>query len=533
MDTDALKHEFFFLHSLDLLAVVGADGYFKLVNPAFETVLGYSEAEMYAKPVVEFLHPDDVNKTRRGIATLAGGSPTIASKNRYLCKGGEYKWMSWNTAPIGPNFYTIGRDITDQMNSEEQIHRLNQELTSQNEDLERAIQQGIAELKQTETQVQQLQKMDAVGRLAGGIAHDFNNMLAVVILSCELLAEDHKDPDAVLNHIHSIKEVTERAAALTRQLLVFSRKQVTQMEAVDLNALITQLEKMLNRLIGENIKIVLKLAPTAAYVSGDPSQMEQVIMNLVVNARDAMPNGGSISIETSKVYLDEMFASKHVAIGKGHYVLLTVTDEGTGMDAETVSKIFDPFFTTKPAGKGTGLGLTTTYGIVKQSNGGIWVYSEPGRGTVFNIYLPVVEKIAEDEKATALSSTTIVQGAAILVVEDNTNLRNAFTTMIRKRGYEVLVAENGTEALAILEAQQNKIDLLLTDIIMPDFSGFELAKRAAPLRPSLPVLYMSGYTSDALESAGMERVENFEFIQKPFGIDALITKIAGILEARA
>ncbi len=532
MDAEVLKHEFFFEHSLDLLAIVGSDGYFKLVNPAFERVLGYSAAEMYAKPVVDFLHPDDVAKTKRGIATLTGGSPTIASKNRYLCKNGEYKWMSWNSAPVGPNFYTIGRDVTAQVASEEQIQLLNQGLQRNNADLEQEIQARLTELKQTEAQVQQLQKMDAVGRLAGGIAHDFNNMLAVIMLSCELLKEDHADGAAVLDHVESIREVTDRAAALTRQLLVFSRKQVTQLQAVDVNALLMQLEKMLKRLIGENIQIVLKLSADAKHVSGDPNQMEQIVMNLVVNARDAMPNGGKITIETANVYLDETFTNKHLSVSEGDYVLFSVADEGTGMDAETVSKIFEPFFTTKPPGKGTGLGLTTTYGIVKQSNGTIWVYSEPGRGTVFKIYLPIVEKAAADRRELSLTEAKITGNEIILLVEDDKNLRNAFMAMMKKKGYQVLVAENGLEALKIVETQGEKIDLLLTDIIMPDISGFELAKRAKLAQPSLRVLYMSGYTSDTLESSGMDRVEILEFIQKPFGMDTLTAKIAAILNPR-
>lgn len=304
------ERDLFFTYSFDLLGIVGTDGFFKRLNPAFERTLGYSEEELCSKPIVEFLHPDDVAKTKQGIQTLASGEPTIASVNRYRCKDGTYKWFSWNTTPMGPLLYSVGRDITKQIHAEERIKQLNSELERKNEDLERKIQERLIELQRSQSQVQQLQKMDAVGRLAGGIAHDFNNMLGAISLYSELLMEISDKPEAVRKHAQDILRVISSAAALTRQLLIFSRKQIIQPQTIILNPLIQQMERMLGRLIGENIKIVTKTAPDLRAINVDPSQMEQVIMNLVVNAKDAMPQGGTIILETSNVYLDEAFTRR-------------------------------------------------------------------------------------------------------------------------------------------------------------------------------------------------------------------------------
>lgn len=522
------ERDLFFTHSMDLLAIVGTDGYFKRLNPAFERSMGYTDEELCAKPIVSFLHPDDVDKTKKRIKMLAEGSPQLASANRYRCKDGKYRWFSWNTTPLDNLLYTVGRDITEQVEFDDRIREMNQNLERKNNDLEVTIRERVTELRKSEAQVQQLQKMDAIGRLAGGIAHDFNNMLGAISLYCDLLI-DTDELSSVAENVQNIREVTSRAAALTRQLLVFSRKQIVQHQTINLNPLINQLEKMLIRLIGENVKIVTKLADDLRSVNVDPSQMEQVILNLVVNARDAMPQGGRIVMETKNVYLDEAFTSMHLSMDRGHYVLFSISDEGIGMDGETLTKIFEPFFTTKPVGKGTGLGLTTTYGIIKQSHGTIWVYSELGKGTVFNVYLPIAEKIVE-EAVLATSPISEVSGTqTILLVEDDEKLRAGFSTMLRKKGYQVLVAAEVKEALNFCKNFEEPIHLLLTDIVMPGMSGFELAKVVTTQRKDLRVLYMSGYTNDALENSGIENLGQLDFIQKPFSTSVLVSKVQDVL----
>ncbi len=499
--TASQERDIFFTHSFDLMAVVGTDGYFKRVNPSFERVMGYSESELYAKPIVDFLHPEDVAKTQKGIQTLAGGTPRIASLNRYRCKDGAYRWFSWNTTPMGALLYTLGRDVTDQILLEER----------------------------TAAQIQHLQKMDAVGRLAGGIAHDFNNILGAVSITCELLREEVDEPDLVRARIQELLIITERAAALTRQLLLFSRPQTASQRTINLNPVIGQLEKMLLRLIGENIEVRTRLSPDLKSVSADPSQIEQVILNLVVNARDAMPDGGRIFIETDNITLDETFVQSHVSVEKGQYVVLSVTDTGCGMDAETQTKIFEPFFTTKPVGKGTGMGLSTTYGIVKQCKGTIWVYSELGKGTVFKIYLPVSGESAAQSVAAKTTAAQVDGNETVLLVEDDEALRKGFSSMLNKRGYQVLVAANGAGALELLKQHPGTVHLLLTDMVMPGLSGIDLAEHATALKPGLKVIYMSGYNNEVIEHSKIKNFKELDFVQKPFTTESLLKKVREVL----
>jgi PAS domain S-box-containing protein len=372
-------------------------------------------------------------------------------------------------------------------------------------------------------QFRQAQKMEAVGRLAAGVAHDFNNLLMIIGSSAELLQQSKNDTSKIDRYTADIRKATDRAAGLTRQLLAFSRKQPLQLATIDLNAVVEDLWKMLPRLLGEDIEMVKGLAPKLAKVNVDRGQIEQVIMNLVINARDAMPKGGKLVIETNNVDLDSSYAKQHgIALTPGKYVMLAITDTGVGIDAETRTRIFEPFFTTKEQGKGTGLGLATVYGIIKQSEGFIWVYSEVERGTTFKIYLP---RVAAPVSAEAAEVVAAVQGGneTILLVEDEGTLLKVASEYLQSKGYRVLEAGTGTEAVKLCQDYSGKIDLLVTDMVMPGMGGPEVAKVAMKMRPGLKVIYVSGYTDRAVdkESLGPDAA----FLQKPFSLDALARRI--------
>ncbi|OLC71983.1 MAG: hypothetical protein AUH78_17050 [Gemmatimonadetes bacterium 13_1_40CM_4_69_8] len=372
--------------------------------------------------------------------------------------------------------------------------------------------------------------MEAVGRLAGGIAHDFNNLLTAILGSADLLL-DTLSPDAPEREdLDEIRKAAKRAADLTRQLLAFSRQQLLAPQVLDVNALLTNLEKLLRRLIGEHIELRTALAPNVGAVQADPGQLEQVIVNLAVNARDAMPQGGQLTIETANAELDEAYAAEHFPARPGSYVLLAVTDTGTGMDAQTKSHIFEPFFTTKEKGKGTGLGLATVYGIVKQSDGYIWVYSEPGHGTSFKIYLPRVAEAPGPARPGFELSASVRGSETVFVVEDDEMVRALIRRMLETRGYTVLLAPHGDEALQLLERHPGRVDLLMTDVVMPGMSGRDLADRVAERRPGIKVLYLSGYTDDAIVRHGVLE-PGIAFLQKPFSADALARKVREVLDS--
>jgi PAS domain S-box-containing protein len=392
----------------------------------------------------------------------------------------------------------------------------------------------ITDRKQLADQLRQSQKLQAVGELAGGVAHDFNNLLMVVKGHAEMLADrlprdsaDRQNP--ALQNVEQIQQAAERAAALTRQLLAFSRKQVLRPRVLDLNEVVAGMIQMVSRVIGANIELAFLPGANLGRVKADPSQIEQVALNLVVNARDAMPDGGRLTIETSNVQLERDYATQHAVVDPGPYVMLTVSDSGTGMDAATKARIFEPFFTTKAQGRGTGLGLATVYGVVKQSGGYVWVYSELGHGTTFKVYLPMVQAPAEK---TAPEKT--VQGhepgtETILFVEDEQSVRELVSEYLSARGYRVLDASDGQQALEIAAAHSGKIQLLITDVVMPRLSGRELAARLAATRPDLKVLYISGYTDDSVFRHGVLQ-GGMDFMQKPFNLKALAAKIREVLE---
>jgi two-component system cell cycle sensor histidine kinase/response regulator CckA len=389
----------------------------------------------------------------------------------------------------------------------------------------------VTEQRQLEAQLALSQKLEGIGRLAGGVAHDFNNMLTVIQSYCDLILED-LDPAAPLREdIGQIRQAATASSNLTRQLLAFSRKQVLEPKVINLNTIVANTEKLLTRAIGEDIHLVTRLAPDLGLVKVDPGQIEQVIMNLAVNARDAMPAGGRLTIETANAEIDEDYLRGHGVALPGRYVMLAVSDTGIGMDARTQARIFEPFFTTKEPGKGTGLGLATVYGIVKQSGGFVWVYSEPGYGTSFKTYLPLAEAAVE-EAVVATPTLRAPRGTeTVLVAEDMPTVRSVTRNMLERQGYTVLEAPDGEAALRLAAEYPGAIDLLLTDVVMPRSGGRQLADRLVQVRPDVRVLYMSGYADDAIVHHGILEA-GIAYLQKPFTLETLARKVRDTLDRR-
>ena len=383
-------------------------------------------------------------------------------------------------------------------------------------------------LRRTEEQLRHAQKMEAVGRLAGSVAHDFNNLLSVIISYASLVLSDLKEVDPLRTDIDSILKAGEKAADLTRQLLAFSRQQVLAPRLVDLNKIVRESEKMLRRLIGEDVTLLIHCAKTLSKVKVDPNQIDQVILNLAINARDAMPSGGKLSIETKDVMLDSPYTHDHFGVVQGPHVMLAVTDTGVGMDKETQARIFEPFFTTKELGKGTGLGLSTVFGIVQQSGGNVWVYSELGGGTTFKIYLPVAEGVETDFPEVG-EPTTLTGTETVLLVEDQDEVRQVTHEILRRYGYHVIEARNAGEALLTCEQHPRTIHLLLTDVVMPQMSGRELAGRLGRIRHDMKVLYMSGYTDNAIVHHGILD-SGIHYLQKPIVPETLARRVREVLD---
>jgi signal transduction histidine kinase len=432
---------------------------------------------------------------------------------------------------------SLEHEIEERRAAEEEVRQANAELerrvaartaelseaNRRQSDANRELRREIAERRSLQEQLIQSQKMEAVGRLAGGIAHDFNNLLTVILGFSDLVLTDVGRSAPVASQVEQIKAAAERATALTHQLLAFSRKQVLQPRALNLNNIVSDMEKMLKRLLGEDIELRTALSPDLAPVMADPTQMEQVIMNLAVNARDAMPEGGKLTIETANAELSEEYCREHVGVQPGPYLMLAMTDTGHGMDAETKERIFEPFFTTKERDKGTGLGLSTVFGIVKQSGGSIWVYSEPGRGTTFKIFLPRAAEAAVEEPESEASDER--GSETILVVEDDEKVRALVRTVLSSRGYTVFEAGNASEALMFRSRYTGPVHLLLTDVVLPQVSGRELSDKLKALDPGLKVLFMSGYTEIGIDI----EAPNTAFIQKPFTPQTLGRKVRDVL----
>jgi PAS domain S-box-containing protein len=493
--------------AISYVAEPGVNGRWHYVSPQIETILGYKQEEWLAESEnwLKFIHPDD------HLTVIEAEAIAIARKNfqaeyRITRKDGTTVWIS-DTAAIVQG--------------------------SEDHPVMEGILVDISERKMMEMQSQQARRMEAVGRLAGGIAHDFNNLLTIIKGYTELARHRAEGQSALRNDIERIDDASERAAALVRQLLAFSRKQVLQPKNLDLNGVVRGLEQLLKRLMGEDIRMSTMLGSALGTIKADPSQVEQVLMNLVVNARDAMPQGGRLIVETANVELDQTYASEHVTVKPGRYVMLAVSDTGIGMNAETVAHIFEPFFTTKGGTKGTGLGLATTYGIVKQSGGYIWVYSEPAQGTSFKVYLPRVDEAAEPAAAARLKTAAQKGSETILLVEDDEAVRGLTETVLESYGYNVLVAEDPEHALRISEsAGAKEIRLVLTDVVMPSMSGRELVRKLAQKYPHLKVLYMSGYTDNVIATGGVLE-PGLAFLQKPFTPGVLAQKVRDVLDANA
>ena len=484
---------------------VTAGGAVRSWNRAAEDLFGWPAAEVIGGPLPNL--PPNLVEEHRGLRERAlSGSPFTDFETRRVRKDGCLIDVSISTAALYDAAGTAQGVV--------------------------AMYADISGRKGLEAQLRQAQKMEAVGRLAGGVAHDFNNLLTVIRTAAEFLVADLAPDDARRADAAEIRDAAARAAALTRQLLAFSRRQVLQERAVDANAVVTELEPMMRRLVEENVAVVTRLAPRLDRIKVDPSQLEQVLLNLVVNARDAMPQGGTLLIETANVLLDDQYPKSHLTARPGPYVVLTVTDTGCGMDAATQSRLFEPFFTTKPVGQGTGLGLATVYGIVKQSGGNIWVYSEVGRGTTFKIYFPQYAGADETPAAAAAGSRPQADsaGATILIVEDDAAVRNAVRRLLERHRYEVLEAANGGDALVVLAESPRPVDLVISDMVMPEMSGLQLRHQLRKLRPSLPVLLMSGYTEEAITRLAASGPLP-TLIEKPFTVDGILAKVRDLLGA--
>jgi two-component system cell cycle sensor histidine kinase/response regulator CckA len=481
-----------------------ASGKLLLVNPALQKMLGYeSQAELlqlnlttdvYVDPLEQQRVNDLFSKQKEFTDVQVDWKRKDGTPIKVRCTG----WFVKSAIDGAAYFEVFAEDVTEKWLLERQLRMA--------------------------------QKMEAVGRLSGGIAHDFNNLLGVIIGYSQVLKRTLPPGTPFLEHAEEIEKAGQRAASLTRQLLAFSRQQVLAPAVLNINSLISEMEKMLPRLIGEDIEIVIALDPAIGRVKADHGQLEQVVMNLAVNARDAMPDGGKVVITTSNVVLDDAWTRSHPGSKAGDFVMLSVADTGTGIDSETLAHIFEPFFTTKERGKGTGLGLATVYGVVKQSGGYVWVESALGKGTAFEIYLPRIEELVSVPEPVAPIVEAFRGAETILLVEDADALRKLTHMLLEQHGYRVLVAANGAAALQLVEQKPERINLLLTDVIMPGLNGRALAGRLELLQPGLKILYMSGYTDDAIMDHGVLE-SGTHLLHKPFSEENLIRKVREVLDA--
>ncbi len=613
----------FFTLSLDMMCIAGFDGRFKFLNAAWEATLGWPVGELLARPYIEFVHPDDHPRTAAEAERLAAsGGTTLEFENRYLCRDGGVKWLSWRavTDQARRLVYATARDTTQRRRAEAELRASNQTLQSLiqaaplavamtapdgtvrlwNRAAERMlgwpaddvlgrptpvtpadapaasqpaqparpatglearvrtrggsvrdvvistapvyladgtlsgvieILSDVTEQKALEAQVRHAQKMEVVGKMAAGVAHDFNNLLTIINGYSDLLLDGLAPDDPSRDLLEEVRQAGERSAGLTRQLLAFSRRQVLAPQALDLNAVVADAEKMLRRLIGEDVRLVTALAPGLGTVRADPGQMEQVLMNLAVNARDAMPAGGRLTVETRNADLDDDDAKRHVGAQPGPHVVLAVSDTGCGMTPEVRARIFEPFFTTKGPGKGTGLGLATAHGIVEQAGGHLGVDTAVGAGTTFTVHLPRVGDRAQGGRVRSGAPVAPSGTETILLVEDEDGVRSLARHILAGRGYTVLEAADGAGAVRLADEHPGPIHLLVTDVVMPGAGGRAVADGVAERHPGVRALFVSGYTDDAVVRQGILH-EAVNFLQKPFTAVALAQKVREVLDRR-
>jgi len=475
---------------------------FLAVNQAAIAQYGYSEDEFLSMTIKEIRPPEEIPTLLAAVTDLSPEATTTVYR-RHKKKDGQLI----------------------------EVEGTSREMTIDGKRTRVVLATDITERKNLENQLRQAQKMEAIGRLAGGIAHDCNNLLTAIIGYSDIILRDSNTSDCIRPQLEEIRAAGKRAAVLTSQLLAFSRKQLLQLRVLDLNEIVHDIEKMLRRVIGEDVDLVAISKPDLGMIKADPGQIEQILMNLAVNARDAMPQGGQLTIETCNIELEDAYARTHPEVIPGHYVLLAVSDTGHGMDLETQSHIFEPFFTTKGPGKGTGLGLSTVYGIVRQSGGHIWMYSEPDHGATFKIYFPRVDEVAEPSPVTADTSSSIHGTETILLVEDDRAVRELSRAALEMYGYKVLEAPGGSEALKLFGPSVSDIDIVVTDVIMPGMNGAALVERLHEQRPDLNVLFVSGYTEDATIRHGV-LAEGVAFLQKPFTPQTLARRVREEIDKR-
>lgn len=495
---------------------IDAEGKILSVNKFGAEQLGYKPDELIGKPVLNVFYEEDQPAVSKKLnICLQNPKKTAHWEFRKIRKDGSLVWVKETVRVVkdksdAPVVFVVCEDITKQKQTE-------------------------IEKKELEARFQQTQKMESIGTLAGGIAHDFNNLLTVINGHVELALLNISENHPLYRDLKAVESAGQRATNLTRQLLAFSRKQIFEPKIIDINLLISDLDKMLRRLIGEDINIETFLPDDPHRVKADPGQLEQILINLIVNARDAInertdiASQKKITIETNSTYLDDEYAAGHPEIKSGSYVVLSVSDTGMGMDEEVKNKIFEPFFTTKETGRGTGLGLATVFGIVKQNNGHIDVYSEPGKGTTFKIYWPATDGNASDQQRTKVNSLPLRGNETALIVEDDKAVKEFACRVLNEYGYNTICASNGEQALNLLKETTEKIDLVITDLIMPKMSGKELAEKLISLSPNIKILFASGYTDNHIVHSGVLE-EGINFIQKPYSAKALVGKVRQVLD---
>jgi PAS domain S-box-containing protein len=484
--------------SEDAILTKGLDGTITAWNRGAERIYGYAPAEVMGKHISMLVPSDRPDEIPGILEKIARGESTEHYESVRVTKDGRRLNVSISVSPL--------RDVNGGIIGASAIAR---DITAQ---------------RRAEDQLRQAQKMEAIGRLAGGVAHDFNNVLGIVNACTEFLRDRITPASELSIYVENIKKATERGAALTRQLLAFSRKQVVKPVVLDVNERLKEMTKLLRPLMGEDVEVLIVPRTESAIVEADPGQIDQIVMNLAVNARDAMPHGGRFILETDVVELDEHFADLHRPLSPGKYIMLAVSDSGIGMDKTTLSRIFEPFFTTKQPGKGTGLGLAMVYGIAQQSGGHVWVYSESGRGTTFKVYLPSAEsKLESSSPVKAEAAIPKPDGKTILLVEDDEIMRSLTGKMLQEQGYIVVAMNDGKSAFAWAEANPGRVNLLLTDVVMPGMSGPELADRLTSTNPALKVVYMSGYTGELM--ASHEGLKHGVLLEKPFTRTALLSAL--------